>query len=223
MEGREAIREQFSRSARQAVCCGAFWRPIGPPCPSLWPGYPYLYRILSSKKGKHQVDEGTGLLGISSRSMHFNKERPIPKQSLVVDHVKTNIRITPWISASFNLSTQESYIRKKFRLRLWSPETEVFMAKIDVRYLGPDASIVNLSYEPILDEVLLNEERAKQLANNWDEVLIFWYVPQRAIVSSRLYWYNPHVDIIEWSETPNPSYAYGTHPECPCLENFSRA
>lgn len=95
------------------------------------------------------------------------------------------------------------------------------LAKIDVRFLGPSFGIVNLSDAPTRDGLMLNDEKARSFARVWDEVLIFWHVPVRAVVANRCYWYNPALDVIDWRESSNQNYGYGFPPTCPRLEDFS--
>lgn len=107
-----------------------------------WTSYPFLYRILAGGRilpQERDVNEGTGLDGIVSRSLRNNRERPTINQRLQIPiHVARNPNDTPWISTSANFELQDCTIRRNVERRYRSntrDSHELYLVTIDVRYL----------------------------------------------------------------------------------------
>lgn len=180
---------------------------------NLWPGYPYLYRILGNgynNVGRY-IDEGNGIQGLKSRSLFYNQERPaISLRVLVPVHVAANPEHTPWISTSAgDLSMHDSAIRNEIQRRLqYSPTVkDIYLVTIDARYLDPSRNrIVNLMDEKTRNSLLSSSPRAINYARDWNLLLIYWDVPSRAIVKSRRYYFNRNTGQIKYTEESNPNY-----------------
>lgn len=200
-----------------------------------WSGYPYIYRILSGGRilpQERNINEGTGFNGLASRSLLNNRERPTIDQRIQVPiHVAQNPDDTPWISTSADWQRQDCTIRRNVEQR-WQynrytrSSHHLFLATIDVRYLGRDRGrpnpVLNLADSRTRNALLSSNQKAVNYARSWSEVLIYWSVPSQAIVSSTRYFFNPHTEQVEAEETRNPNYCtYGCKPDIPEYQDFS--
>lgn len=187
------------------------WLEFGRPR-DRWPNYPFLYRMLANgfnNRGRY-INEGDGLQGLQSRSLYHNQERPTINQRVQIPlHVASNPERTPWISTSANLDRQDCVIRDEIarRLQYTSNVRDIYLVTIDVRYLDANRNrVVNLADSRVRNSLLRVGSTANNYARVWDEVLIFWDVPSRAIVSTRRYYMNRYTMQIEYEDYSNPNY-----------------
>ena len=194
-----------------------------------WPGYPFLYRILAGGRIltlERDINEGNGFNGLLSRSRMNNRQRPTINQRIQVPlHVGQNRFNSPWISTSADLDHQDRQIRTNVRRR-WdashSNSHQLFLVTIDARYI--DERVVNLIDDRTANALLSSNQRALNFARNWNEVLIYWSVPSRAIKSSRRYFFNQYTKQVEMQEFSNPNYCHegtaGCKDQRPKFEDF---
>ena len=178
----------------------------------------YLYRILgfnSGIPGRRNIDEGNGLEGLKSRSKYYGQMKPIRqnRRVTVLAHVADNPEMTPWISTSTNKTLQEEKIRKALTDENKSgiKSKGRYMVVIDARLLKAK-NIVDLNSEYIRSDLLGTNLTAYNAAKDWQEVLVFWEVPKKAILKSLHYTYTPSakkqsrrqlVDINDWAAISN--------------------
>ena len=195
-----------------------------------WPGYPFLYRILAGGSildRERNINEGDGLNGLSSRSLMNGRQRPtINLRIQVPRHVGENRYNTPLISTSADLDYQDRQIRTNVRRRWFesrfSSSHHLFLVTIDARYINE--SIVNLVDARTRNALLSSNQRAFNFAANWNEVLIYWMVPSRAIARSRRYFFNPYTQQVEMQVIRNLNYCpegtAGCKDQRPKFEDF---
>ncbi|KAI9554855.1 hypothetical protein GHT06_020132 [Daphnia sinensis] len=186
-----------------------------------WTSYPFVYRILAGGRilpQERDVNEGTGLDGIISRSLRNNRERPTINQRLQIPiHVAQNPNDTPWISTSANFERQDCIIRsnveRRFRWNTRDVHHQLYLVTIDVRYLTVgnqrrpnQPTVVNLDDYRVRNALLSSNLQAFNYARSWNEVLIYWAIPSQAIVNTRRYYFNPYTNRVEVIEIPNPNY-----------------
>lgn len=88
-------------------------------------------------------------------------------------------------------------------------------------YLDSSNSTVNLDDKKERQSLLGSDQRAVKYACGWHEVLIFWNVPSKAIVSSVIYYITKQSNKIYFLEYPNPNYDSSRPPTKPTHEDFA--
>lgn len=211
------------------------WVPQGSLGEAMQIGHPPLYRILADRitNDDRQTDNdfveyitnniGMDFPSLGSRALLSGQARPqFPTRPTVRQRVAQNPDITPWISTSLYSVSSECIIRRNFRRD--SRRDTIYLAVIDANRLGEEYPILNLADTPTRNSIL-GPGIANNYASSWDEVLVYWRIPGRAIQCVRRYTLasdrragvlDLNIDVI-----PNPGY-------CPCdsqtslsLEDFS--
>ena len=158
-----------------------------------------LYRI-------PRRNESKGFAPIESRQKSGNHA----SSCTVPQHVAENPVITPYISTSSDFQIQKKKIEENI-LRNFLKHGR----SVDYRLIAIDARLLNSEIidltNPAVRRVhqlhLRQNEKAKNYALAWKEVLVKDFIPTEAIIESTRFYYDARSGRIEKTTTRNPKYA----------------
>ena len=98
---------------------------------TMWPGYPYVYRVLGTA-ATGRMDEGTGLDGINSLASKQLKKRPNSPYWDILEHVAFNPEMSSLISTTTEIDKLKNATMKYVASKKGE---ELYIVKIDLRQL----------------------------------------------------------------------------------------